>query len=421
MKGKDFNIILTGLTEEISGLKERRPTAGRLKHLEGYVADVEELAGDLKTDILERVSREIWFEADEGIDYKAQAEQILSLLPIELRKADDDETAACQRLTDALEALGRMLRKIVAALVRHHTHEEYAQLYEKLKKRYLGLSTARDARDMFEEWKENNCFGDPSLEDIYNYQLEKLVHLFESGALKSKAEHIKRVSHYSNEVDFDQLDEDKDKKRMCWKHYAALRCMTDWQDGFLVVLPDRVGQYLYATRKEENAKEICKNLLKYLHKIDMVQQERRRVLAAMAEAAEHQDDTPEELNYFAPTKNLKMLLCEEWFGLLTTDEERFNTKWVHGFVDALMASEWRDQIARDWAVEDKRLTVKCMIVGVLKDAGVVRGSYNSIAKLLDIEGEKPATLAKYMGLGKKQGFAEWIRDYTVGSVLASLR
>ena len=52
-----------------------------------------------------------------------------------------------------------------------------------------------------------------------------------------------------------------------------------------------------------------------------------------------------------------------------------------------------------------------MIVGVLKDAGVLKGSYNQIAKLLDLDSENPATLAKYLGMGKKQGYADWILDY----------
>ena len=120
------------------------------------------------------------------------------------------------------------------------------------------------------------------------------------------------------------------------------------------------------------------------------------------------------LNYFAPSKNLKVLLTEEWFGMLTADEKRFTAKWIHGFVDALMTSEWREQIATDWAVADKRLGLRCMVVGVLKDAGVIRGSYNSIAKLLDMDSENPATLAKYMGMGKKQPFAEWITHYVKG-------
>ena len=55
--------------------------------------------------------------------------------------------------------------------------------------------------------------------------------------------------------------------------------------------------------------------------------------------------------------------------------------------------------------------LQCMIIGALKDAGVIKGSYSAIAKLLDIDGENPATLAKYIGMGKKQPFAEWINNY----------
>ena len=62
------------------------------------------------------------------------------------------------------------------------------------------------------------------------------------------------------------------------------------------------------------------------------------------------------------------------------------------------------------------MTLKCMIIGVLKDVGVLRGSYNSIAKLLDLDDENPATLAKYMGMGKKQDFADWISDHVKGVV-----
>ena len=173
----------------------------------------------------------------------------------------------------------------------------------------------------------------------------------------------------------------------------------------------KVGRHFYTNRKEENARGHRNAFLKYMHKITLAQEERRKLLEAEATRKEDSEDV---LNYFAPAKNLKVLLTEEWFGMLTADEKRFTTKWLHGFVDALMASEWRDQIASDWAVADKRLGLKCMIIGLLKDAGVIRGSYNSIAKLLDMDNENPATLAKYMGMGKKQPYAEWIADYVKG-------
>jgi hypothetical protein len=119
----------------------------------------------------------------------------------------------------------------------------------------------------------------------------------------------------------------------------------------------------------------------------------------------------EQLNFFAPSKHLKLLLAEEWFAVLTSKEECYTPQWTEQFVEALLHSEWGEQIARDWAVKDKRLTLKCMLIGALKDAGVLRGSYNQIAKLLDMDGENPATLAKYLGMGKKQPFAEWVVGY----------
>jgi hypothetical protein len=209
-------------------------------------------------------------------------------------------------------------------------------------------------------------------------------------------------------LDIDQLDDDHKLKKTIYKHYAAFRKLVDWQDGYLVVNAAHAGQHFYASRHEENAKAHRNAFLKYMHKISLAQEEYKKLQAAPQEIPEN------ALNYFAPSKNLKVLLTEEWFGMLTADEKRFTAKWIHGFVDALMTSEWREQIATDWAVADKRLGLKCMVVGVLKDAGVIRGSYNSIAKLLDMDSENPATLAKYMGMGKKQPFAEWITHYVKG-------
>ena len=99
--------------------------------------------------------------------------------------------------------------------------------------------------------------------------------------------------------------------------------------------------------------------------------------------------------------------------LTTTKEElQENTQLVNDALGGL--NDVLTQIATDWAVADKRLGLKCMIVGMLKDVGVIRGSYNSISKLLDMDSENPATLAKYMGMGKKQPFAEWITNYVKG-------
>jgi hypothetical protein len=106
-----------------------------------------------------------------------------------------------------------------------------------------------------------------------------------------------------------------------------------------------------------------------------------------------------------------MLLKGDWFKECRTDG-KYNAKWIDGLVEALMESEWKDLIADEWSVKNKRLMLKCKIIGVLKDAGVLRGNYNQLSKVLpDKGGKKAASLAEYMGKGKHEPYADWITAY----------
>ena len=396
--------ILTGVADRLSSLREGRPSAGTKYRLMGMVADIMEATETLSKEVLERVKQEAVLDADVDVDFDVVAEEVLSW---ELATTKEDLLENTQLVNDALGGLSEVLMQISSQLGRHHRDDEYERLYESEKRRYLNSGTPHRARKTFEEWKDL-CHGTPTQDDIDNYRLEKVLHLFEKGVFDVDVTHILRAKHYPGELDIDQLDDDHKLKKTIYKHYAAFRKLVDWQDGYLVVNAAHAGQHFYASRHEENAKSHRNAFLKYMHKISLAQEEYKKLQAAPQEIPEN------ALNYFAPSKNLKVLLTEEWFGMLTADEKRFTAKWIHGFVDALMTSEWRAQIATDWAVADKRLGLKCMVVGVLKDAGVIRGSYNSIAKLLDMDSENPATLAKYMGMGKKQPFAEWITHYVKG-------
>ena len=397
--------ILTGVADKLSSLREERPSAGTKYRLIGMVADIMEVAETLSKEVLEHVRQEAVLDADVDVDFDVMAEEVLSW---ELVATRDDLLEQTQQVNEVLGGLSDVLTQISSQLERRHKDEAYIRLYEQEKRRYLNSGTPRRVRQTFDEWLYDVCNGFPSTDNVNDYVTEKLVHMFEKGVFNTKVEHIQRATRYPAEFDFSLLDDDHKLKKTVYKHYSELRKLVDYVDGCLVVNPAKVGRHFYTNRKEENAKSHRNAFLRYMHKISLAQQEYQKQQATQQEAPES------ALNYFAPTKNLKVLLTEEWFGMLTTDEKRFTPKWIHGFVDALMASEWREQIAADWAVTDKRLGLKCMIVGMLKDAGVIRGSYNSIAKLLDMDGENPATLAKYMGMGKKQPFAEWITGYVKG-------
>jgi len=118
------------------------------------------------------------------------------------------------------------------------------------------------------------------------------------------------------------------------------------------------------------------------------------------------------LNYFAPTINLQALLKENWFSSLRSNAI-YNEPWTDGFIKELMASEWKDCIAEDWAVKgarSKHRQIKGYVIGLLRDAGVLKGSYNNIAKQAGIT-EDYHSFARYMGDGKKQPYADWVMQY----------
>ncbi|MBR1558222.1 MAG: hypothetical protein IJ647_10815 [Prevotella sp.] len=129
---------------------------------------------------------------------------------------------------------------------------------------------------------------------------------------------------------------------------------------------------------------------------------------------------PQELNFFAPKKNLQELLKQAWFADVRTDV-KYDARWTDSFVEALMASEYGEGIARQWAVKgvrNKRNQLKAYVVGLLKDTGVLKGSYDAIATMID-PNDKKRTLATNMSRGKKQPYADWVKGYVPMPVLGS--
>ena len=399
----DYKNILTGVAERLSSLREERPSAGTRYRLMGVLADIMEAVEMLSKEVLDRVSQEAVLDADVDADFDVMSEEVLSW---ELTIKNDDLQELTQQVNDALGGLSNVLSQIGSQLSRHHSNEEYARLYEQEKRRYLGSKTAKTARKTFDEWKEDQCYGTPSLEDIVDYALEKLVHMFNKGVFSARVEHIQRTTRYPGEFDFEQLDVDAESRKLIYKNYAVLRKLVDYTDGFLVVNAARVGQHFYASRREEKAKANRTNFLKYMHKIDMVQQERKKLL----EAEIVQQESPEStVNYFAPAKNLKVLLSEEWFEIHRKDK-RYDQRWTENFVNGLMKSEHRDYLAAEWSKGKRQDYIRGCVLGLLKEGGVIKGSMDSIARSANVC-DNYRTFSRYMGQCRQEPFAEWILNY----------
>ena len=399
----DYKNLLETLFEKVERMRTERPTAGTRFRLMGLAADVTEATEMMTQEVLERVTKEVVLDADTDIDYTETGERVASMV---LTSSDDDLQEATQGVNDALATLSDVLLKIAVQLTRHRNNDEYARLYEQEKKRYLNSGTAQRARGKYTDWKDSVCYGSPSMEDIEDYRLEKVVRIFEQGVLTSRVEHVRRATRYPSELDFDLLPDDNLFKKTAYRYYSELRKMVDWQDGYLVVMPHRIGQHFYMSRHEENAKSHRTNLLKYLHKIDMVQQERRRLLESEMQGG---DALNPQLNYFAPAKNLKVLLAEEWFEIHRTDK-RFDGQWTEALVNALMQSEHKDYIATEWGKDKRQDFIRGCLLGLLKEGGVIKGSMDSIARSANVC-DNYRTFSKYMGQCRQEPYADWVLEY----------
>ena len=271
--------ILTGVADRLSSLREERPSAGTRYRLMGVAADVAEVTEQLSKEVLERVKQEPVLDADVDVDFDALAEEVLSW---ELVATKEELLENTQMVNDALGGLNDVLTQISSQLERRHKDEAYARLYDQEKRRYLSSGTPRRLRQTFDEWMFDACNGAPSLDDINDYVTEKLVHMFEKGVFNTKVEHIQRAARYPAEFDFSQLDDDHKLKKSIHKHYSELRKMVDYCDGCLVVNPVKVGRHFYTNRKEENAKGHRNAFLKYMYKISLAQEERRKLLETEA-------------------------------------------------------------------------------------------------------------------------------------------
>ena len=133
---------------------------------------------------------------------------------------------------------------------------------------------------------------------------------------------------------------------------------------------------------------------------------------------ENTEPVAEELNFFAPTNSLQLLLKQSWFAEARSDE-KYTDEWTDAFVEALMGSEYGEGIAREWnngGRLDRCTQIKGYLLGLLKDAGVLKGSYDAIASKVNLM-DKPRTFSRYMSNGKQQPYAQWVEGYVKGEVI----
>ena len=175
-----------------------------------------------------------------------------------------------------------------------------------------------------------------------------------------------------------------------------------WKAG-VAVLDQRITEFVKAT--DPKIAHFLKDMEKY---------DKPRLQGSPASEHNRQKTDTAGLNYFAPMKNLQVMLCEEWFDKVSADKRKYTTAWREKFVADLMASEYRDKIAENWAKSDQRLQIKGRIIGALIAADVINKKALAVARTyynINENTSEVKTLAKYMGDSRKEYYTDWIVDY----------
>ena len=124
----------------------------------------------------------------------------------------------------------------------------------------------------------------------------------------------------------------------------------------------------------------------------------------------------EEPNYYQAGRFLTEVLNGKWFEEVRT-HQRYTSKWRKAFVDALLASDYGRDIAKTREDKDKREPLKAYVVGCLKDAGVISGTYDGIARVMGYDEESYRSFSRNLGRGKNQDYFLWIKAYVEKSRL----
>lgn len=314
-------------------------------------------------------------------------------------------SVAHERLREALKLMQESLGGL-----KYNLLDAPKECYLRFFKQCYVEAGLQQARLDFKDFMANYLCKDDLLQS-YQHYLQKILYIFyQRDFLRYDFCPLQNPRGYKFNFDFDlissEVKESSETIRFCKRvnHYLIM------PDKYTVHLnTEKLGKYLFDNYVHLTKRDFIS--ISYLDEgLKLYNPRMKEVVLQVSEL----NDQPaaEELNYFAPMKNLQTLLSRSWFSEVRM-KEAYDQAWTDAFVEALMASEWRDDIARQWAATGQRSKVKQIkgyVLGLLADACVLRGSYNQIATKAGIT-DDPRIFSRYMAEGKRQPYAQWVMRY----------
>ena len=194
------------------------------------------------------------------------------------------------------------------------------------------------------------------------------------------------------------------------KTAAIIRRYSYWKDELFMINYPLIYKELYQHCIDKLSKEQRMAIYEFDEQLKMIHQDMAVLKPELAQYLNKTDDA----NTFGIVNSLTRLMQQAWFKEFRTDP-KYDAAWIEKFLGDLMKSEWGHVILLEWENSRKRPKLKCKMIGAIKDAGILKSDYQTIAEKMDMGNNLPAkTHAEYMGYGKAQPYFEWICDNVKG-------
>lgn len=355
----------------------------------------------LALDYAKLCNKNYWLRGKKKSDMMAYSDKPLKYY-LEIWNSDETSWDLYQLYETNICELADNLKKVKSTF-------DKPELYEKLMQQMKEQYADPDIEYEYEQMKE--AYVEPSMKDYLKMQVKACVDFLKSGMLN----HVLSISNEEiEEVDvakvlkaLDPHYEVPDNLKELW---AKLKKFIELKENVMLVLKRGLTRkHVLKHFNELNGDHFCalfrlEKLLTLIHQ-DMIKMK--------PELAKHLT-TNENPNAFGIVNSMTRLMQQAWFKEFRTDK-KYDAAWIEKFLGDLMKSEWGHVILLEWENSRKRSKLKCKMIGAIKDAGILKSDYQTIAEKMDMGNNLPAkTHAEYMGYGKAQPYFEWICDNVKG-------
>lgn len=352
-----------------------------------------------------------WLKEDGRLKQEmyAFAEKPLNSYDFDFIPKHKDTIELYDAIVERIKRMIELLLEIDEAVKEADETELYQSLYRNLRAQYC----EDEALDVFDDMMRNS--GKITFGKLKMMQMLVIAKFINGGTLNCAPD----TNYYDKvDVEFDMkiMPEEFTYEEYFIRGWAVINRSIEWKED--IVVPDYSCVGLFFNQRWDKLSDWN---LKQVFLLDTILAKiHQKMVELKPELGKYLPNTSDEslegTNYFAIYINLLKMFEEPWFKEFRSDK-KYSLKWIEQFLNDLMRSEWRDEIADEWYKPDMKKSVLGYIIGCLITAGVLEGSDSAIgsAVVRHIKFDEKAIMGKTMainfGKGRKKGYCDWICDY----------